>query len=81
MYEVIQDSKGYMWFATDRGVARFNGYEFHTFTTNDGLTDNTVFRLFEDYNGRIWMYSFSIAEERKKQEFLSKQRERYHKAA
>ena len=59
VYEVIQDSKGYMWFATDRGVARFNGYEFHTFTTNDGLTDNTVFRLFEDYNGRIWMYSFS----------------------
>ncbi|MFT5970079.1 MAG: ligand-binding sensor domain-containing protein, partial [Flavobacteriales bacterium] len=25
VYEVIQDSKGFMWFATDRGVARYNG--------------------------------------------------------
>ena len=48
-----------MWFATDRGIARFNGYEFHTYTTNDGLTDNTVFRLFEDYKERIWIFTYS----------------------
>ncbi len=59
VYFALQDSKGYMWFATDHGVARFNGYEFRTFTTKDGLSDNTVFKLFEDRKGRIWMLSFS----------------------
>ena len=48
VYDAIQDSKGYMWFATDRGIARFNGYEFHTYTTNNVLTDNTVFSKYPD---------------------------------
>lgn len=59
VYEALQDSRGYMWFATDRGVTRFNGYEFRSFSSNDGLLDNTIFRLFEDSKGRIWMYSYS----------------------
>lgn len=54
VYDIIQDSKGYMWFATDRGVSRFDGYRFQNFTSNDGLTDNTVFKLAEDHKGRIW---------------------------
>ncbi len=59
VYFAMQDSKGSMWFATDRGVTRYNGYEFRTFTTKDGLPDNTVFKLFEDDKGQIWMLSFS----------------------
>jgi hypothetical protein len=59
VYFALQDAKGYMWFATDHGVARFNGYEFQAFTTKDGLSDNTVFKLFEDRKGRIWMLTFS----------------------
>ena len=59
IYFVMQDSKGYMWFTTDHGVARYNGYEFKVFTTKDGLEDNTVFFLFEDKKGRIWMFTFS----------------------
>jgi ligand-binding sensor domain-containing protein len=31
-FEVYRDSKGYLWFATDRGVARFNGLRFDVFT-------------------------------------------------
>ena len=56
---VIQDSKGYMWFATDRGVARFDGYRFKVFTTREGLCDNSVLGLYEDYRGRIWFYTYS----------------------
>ncbi len=59
VYYALQDSKGFMWFATDHGVSRFNGYEFRTFTTKDGLADNTSFKLFEDTRGRIWMLTFS----------------------
>jgi ligand-binding sensor domain-containing protein len=59
VYSVMQDSKGYMWFSTDRGVSRFNGYEFETFTKSNGLADNTIFESIEDYKGRIWFRSFS----------------------
>ncbi|HXC06864.1 MAG TPA: two-component regulator propeller domain-containing protein, partial [Bacteroidia bacterium] len=59
VYQVMQDSKGYMWFATDKGVSRFDGYHFHTYTTADGLADNTVFECLEDYRNRIWFRSFS----------------------
>jgi len=59
VYYTIQDSKGYMWFATDRGVSRFNGYEFENFSTGDGLCDNTVFLIFEDHQSRVWFATYS----------------------
>ena len=59
VYSAFQDSKGYMWFATDAGVSRFNGYEFENFNTSDGLTDNTVFLITEDHIGRIWFGTFN----------------------
>ena len=60
VYHSIEDSKGYMWFATDRGVAKYDGYEFEVFTTDDGLIENVVFSLFEDVKGRIWFVSYSM---------------------
>lgn len=59
VYSAFQDSKGYMWFATDAGVSRFNGYEFKNFDSKDGLTDNTVFLITEDSKGRIWFGTFN----------------------
>jgi ligand-binding sensor domain-containing protein len=58
-YHVFQDSKGYIWIATDNGVSRYDGYEFRNFTTEDGLPDNTVFEIFEDYKNRIWFVPHS----------------------
>lgn len=55
-YEIIQDKNGYIWFGTDRGVVRYNGYEFETFTTKEGLNNNVVFYLYESQNGKIWFY-------------------------
>ncbi len=54
VYDAIQDNDGFMWFATDRGVTRFDGYEFETFTTEDGLVDNVIFHLDIDKQGRVW---------------------------
>ena len=59
VYSAFQDSKGYMWFATDAGVSRFNGYEFENFDVSDGLTDNTVFLITEDSKGRVWFGTFN----------------------
>ena len=54
VYFVHQDRKGYYWFCTDRGVSRYNGYEFTNFTPADGLTNSVVFKCFEDWDGNLW---------------------------
>lgn len=59
IYHTIQDTKGYIWFATDNGVSRFDGENFENFDINSGLVNNTVFDLYEDYKGRIWFISLS----------------------
>lgn len=58
VYQVYRDRTGFLWFATDKGVVRYNGIKFETFTTSDGLTDNDVISLFEDHYGRIWLNCF-----------------------
>ena len=60
-YEVFQDSNGFIWIASDRGVSRYNGGEFQNFTIRDGLTDNTVFGFYEDHLKRIWFRTYSGA--------------------
>ena len=59
VYSAFQDSKGYIWFATDAGVSRFDGYDFENFDKNDWLTDNTVFLISEDYKKRVWAVTFN----------------------
>ncbi|MCB0567258.1 MAG: hypothetical protein KDD01_23060, partial [Phaeodactylibacter sp.] len=54
VYCAFQDSQGYMWFGTDNGAARFDGYAFRTYDAQDGLTSNVVFDIHEDAKGRIW---------------------------
>lgn len=59
IYEVKQDRFGFIWIASDRGVFRYDGYNFQPFTTAQGLTDNTVFRMYEDFRGRMWLMPFN----------------------
>lgn len=59
VYHVFQDTKGYIWFATNNGVSRFDGYGFTNFDLVSGLADNTVFEIYEDYKHRIWFIPFS----------------------
>ena len=54
VYFLYQDSDGYIWACTERGVARYNGYEFEVFTSEDGFTHNTVFRVFEDKKKNLY---------------------------
>ena len=53
-YFVLQSRDGLMWFATDNGVASFDGYAFTVYNADDGLDDTVIFTLFEDKKGRIW---------------------------
>lgn len=59
VYDMLQDKRGFMWFTTDMGVSRYDGYSFTNYSTEHGLPDNTIFNVYEDYKGRIWFTSFS----------------------
>lgn len=59
IYDAVQDDYGYMWFSTDRGISRYNGYEFENFDKSDGLTDNVVFDFLKVKNGDIWCTTLS----------------------
>jgi len=59
VYGTMQDSRGYIWVYTDRGIARFDGYKFEAFTTKDGLIYNDIWGIKEDRKGRIWLESYA----------------------
>src|SRR5215510_13913411 len=61
VYDAIQDKEGFMWFATENGLTRFDGRNFKTFTTKDGLPDNEILKLFLDSKGRLWIMPFTSA--------------------
>jgi len=58
VYRAIEDNKGFMWVATDAGIARFDGKHFQVFTTRDGLPDNEVLAVVKENSGRIWVNCF-----------------------
>lgn len=55
VYAITQDKDGFIWFATDLGVARFDGYEFQNFSRADGLPDIEVYVFAHDSKGRVWV--------------------------
>lgn len=59
-YHLMQDSKGYIWVATNAGVSRFDGVEFKNFDKTNGLGDNIIFEIYEDYKNRIWFISYNM---------------------
>ena len=54
VYDVLEDRQGHLWFATEKGVARYDGEQFTTFTTNEGLTRDWVVSMLEDRAGHLW---------------------------
>ncbi|MDO4827730.1 MAG: two-component regulator propeller domain-containing protein, partial [Bacteroidia bacterium] len=52
-----EDGKGCVWIATDRGVNRYNGYDYHCWYHTDdpsSLSDNQVKCLAVDSDGTVW---------------------------
>ncbi|TDR21036.1 two component regulator with propeller domain [Flavobacterium cheniae] len=57
VYDIFQDSKGFMWFATGKGLCRYDGSVFKTFTS-DIQTSKSGSCINEDSFGRIWYINF-----------------------
>ncbi len=55
VYNMLSDRQGYMWFATDRGPARFDGDHFVTYSVNEGVSDNFVDRILISPGGTVWI--------------------------
>lgn len=56
---LLQDSKGFMWFGTEEGLNRYDGYSFHVLQNRVGdttsLSANDVRSIIEDRYGNIWV--------------------------
>ncbi len=56
---ILKDKKGFMWFATDEGLNKYDGYRFivykHSSEDSLSLNDNYLFDLLEDHQGTIWV--------------------------
>jgi len=55
---IIQDYQGLMWFGTEDGLNRYDGYNFKIFKTepndSNSIASNYVISIFEDSNGNLW---------------------------
>lgn len=56
---IAKDNQGSLWLGTDGyGICRYDGEEFVSFTSDDGLADNTISELLIDASGDLWIGSF-----------------------
>ena len=56
---ILQDKKGFMWFGTQDGLNRYDGYNIKVFKNDPGdstsLTDNFIFSIYEDQSGSLYI--------------------------
>lgn len=57
VYQVLQDQKGFLWFATNQGVSRFDGRTFRNYTRENGLPGDDILKLYLDRYGNLWFIS------------------------
>ena len=58
---ILKDTRGYIWFGTQSGLCRFDGFRMKTFyysnTDDKSLPNNSVDELQQDYDGNIWVHT------------------------
>jgi|GEM_PF-515513 len=59
VYNILQDSQGFMWFATEDGLAKYDGYKFtvykHDATNPNSLSSSAVYALYQDSHHNLWL--------------------------
>src|SRR6266404_3713236 len=53
---IKQDSRGYIWFCTNEGISRFDGYAFTNYGVADGLPDRVV-NDFLETRGGVYLFA------------------------
>ncbi len=61
--KILQDSNGFMWFATQSGLSKYDGYSFKTFLYDpfdkNSLPHNLVQTMYLDDNNVLWLGTYS----------------------
>src|SRR3989304_6737604 len=56
---IIKDSRGFMWFGTDNGLNKYDGYNFTVYKVDpnneNSISHSKVLAIVEDRNSNIWI--------------------------
>jgi PAS domain S-box-containing protein len=59
VHSIIQDKQGFMWFGTDDGLNRYDGYDFRIYKNNIrdqySISSSCVLAMIEDIKGNFWI--------------------------
>ncbi len=53
--QIVRDPRGFLWFCTEHGLSRFDGYTFTNYTTAQGLPSNWINDLLITREGEYWI--------------------------
>ncbi len=58
---ILKDHKGYMWFGTQAGLARYDGFRIKTFLYNNvnpkSLPNNLIDEIYQDADYNLWLHT------------------------
>ncbi len=59
VFSILKDYKGFMWFATDEGLNKYDGYKFEVYKHNPenpaSIDNNAVYSITEDAAHNLWV--------------------------
>jgi len=55
---IAQDTRGFVWFATNEGVVRFDGHEFKVYNMGSGYPFRMVDGVVARENGKVWISTY-----------------------
>ena len=59
VHDILQDNEGFIWFATEDGLNKYDGYNFTVYKNSqedkNSISDNFIWTIFEDRSGTLWI--------------------------